>query len=81
MIGRQVLTFHVIVFSNDLPNHDLDIFEITPLMSTFSFGFVMSELTEVKYNGTTPLNAVKPVIKVWGRPDFHDDLIVRFFSP
>lgn len=63
-------------FSPDIPNYELDHFETTPSMSTFSFGFVISQLSEV--NVTKPATLDKPLVKVWGRKDFHDDLLVSF---
>lgn len=43
-------------------------------MSTYTFGIVISQLTEVNETYHTTLK--KPLLKIWGRKDFHDDLRV-----
>lgn len=43
-------------------------------MSSFSFGFVISELSVVNETKNTELE--RPIVKIWGRNDFHHDLSV-----
>lgn len=68
----------IIFFSNNLPDYDLDLFEATPAMSSFSFGFVISDLSAV--NDTKGTDLEKPIVKIWGRNDFHHDLTVNLNS-
>lgn len=63
----------------------LDHFHTTERMSTFAFGFVISQLTElVVTDGGSVQKAVdadaavavaaKPIVRIWARPDFHPEL-------
>lgn len=58
-----------------MPDYELDQFEITPKMSSYSFGFVISQLSEV--NITNSADDIKTKVKVWGRPDFHNEISVK----
>lgn len=43
-------------------------------MSTFTVGFVMSQLTEVKTPTDEQVDDELPTIRIWARPDFHEEL-------
>lgn len=58
----------------NLKNYVVDYFEMTPPMSSFTFGFVISELKEVITNRTLETSEKKPIIKIWARPEVHDDI-------
>lgn len=58
-------------------NYVIDHFERTRPMSTFTFGFVISQLSEVNRTYHTPLE--KPILKIYGRKDFHKEISVKFF--
>lgn len=51
-------------------NMEADYFEITPPISTFSLGFVVSNLTQITYTDEGVSSA--PVLKIWARKEFHD---------
>ncbi|XP_055848207.1 aminopeptidase N [Episyrphus balteatus] len=54
-------------------NYVVDYFETTPPMSSFTFGFVISQLQ--KLEPTTPLpEERRPQINIWSRPEIHEDL-------
>jgi hypothetical protein len=55
-------------------HHVIDYFETTPPMSTFTFGFVMSQLTQVQRLGEPAEQCGKICVKIWARPDIHMDL-------
>lgn len=55
-------------------NYVIDHFKRTEPLSTFAFGFIISQLARV--NGT-PTALTKPKINVWARKDLHGDLTVR----
>ncbi|XP_030557590.1 aminopeptidase N [Drosophila novamexicana] len=52
-----------------LKDHVIDHFEQTPPMSTFSFGFVTSELFKLKDDFETARNSTDPVINLWSFQD------------
>ncbi|XP_037027645.1 aminopeptidase N [Bradysia coprophila] len=53
-------------------DYEIDHFETTPPMSTISFGFVISQLTQLNITTETPL--LKPIIRIWAREDYQDEL-------
>lgn len=59
-------------------DYEIDYFETTPPMSAISFGFVISQLTQLNITTETPL--LKPIVRIWAREDFQDELKVRKFS-
>lgn len=62
--------FHI--YSED--NYVVDHFEPTPPMSSFTFGFVISQLTLVERTDLQDPHIKKLCIKVYARPDIHKDL-------
>ena len=52
----------------------VDHFEKTPPMSTFTFGFVISQLTQLNRTDFSDPHIKKLCIKVYARPDLHRDL-------
>lgn len=44
-------------------------------MSTISFGFVISQLTQLNITTETPL--LKPIVRIWAREDYQDELKVK----
>lgn len=56
-------------------NYVIDHFEKTRPMSTFTFGFVISQLSEVNRTYHTELE--KPILKIYGRKDFHSEISVK----
>lgn len=53
----------------------IDHFYTTEDMSTFAFGFVTSELTELVVADGEALTAdAIPTVRIWARPDFHPEL-------
>lgn len=52
----------------------MDTFETTPPMSTFTFGFLISQLSVVNRTDFPDPNIKKLCIKVYARPDLHKDL-------
>lgn len=57
-------------------NYVLDHFQTTVPLSTYAFGFIISQLTRVHSPEST---LSKPKINVWARKDLHGDLTVHFF--
>uniref|UniRef100_U5EY25 Aminopeptidase n=1 Tax=Corethrella appendiculata TaxID=1370023 RepID=U5EY25_9DIPT len=55
----------------------VDHFAVTPAMSTFTFGFVISELKLVSRTSAVGDNQ-KPQIKVWARDEVHENLAVVY---
>lgn len=53
----------------------LDHFETTPPMSTFTFGFVISQLQQVNRTDFQDPHIQNLCIKVYARPDMHKDLL------
>jgi len=47
-----------------------DHFKVTPPMSTFTLGIVVSDFTCITYNATNSSNSIPVEIKIWGRPDY-----------
>lgn len=45
-------------------------------MSTFTFGFVITQL--VQLNNSNQNELMKPNLKIWAREDLHDELNVSF---
>lgn len=45
-------------------------------MSTFTIGFVISQLTEIveSTKAETPGDEDMPTIRIWARPEFHEEL-------
>lgn len=43
-------------------------------MSTISFGFVISQLSQLNITFETPL--LKPIVRIWAREDYQDELKV-----
>lgn len=64
------------IFSPDSQDYAIDYFEKTLPMSTYTFGLVISQLVEVNHTYHTIL--AKPLLKIWGRKDFHNDIKVNF---
>ncbi|KAM7360043.1 aminopeptidase N isoform 1-T2 [Cochliomyia hominivorax] len=56
---------------NDL-EYVVDYFETTPPMSTFTFGFVISQLE--KYVANEMDQMISPNISIWSTPDLHSEL-------
>lgn len=56
-------------------NYVVDHFQTTVPMSTFAFGFIISQMTRVN---STESTISKPIINVWARKDLHADLAVKF---
>lgn len=56
----------------------IDHFEKTKPMSTFTFGFVVSQLSEIERTYHTELT--KPSLTIYGRKDFHKEINVRFLQ-
>lgn len=54
----------------------IDHFFATPEMSTFTFGFVISQLTEIKAPVSDEKQSVGPRLRIWARPEFHSELHV-----
>lgn len=59
----------------------IDHFETTERMSTFTFGFVISQLTELVVTSSstkTPASdeqpLIRPSVRIWARPEFHPEL-------
>lgn len=55
----------------------VDHFKTTDKMSTFTFGFVTSQLSEVLSSATTVATQdpdLLPTIRIWARPEFHQEL-------
>ncbi|XP_055586329.1 aminopeptidase N isoform X2 [Uranotaenia lowii] len=50
-----------------------DRFKITPPLSTFALGFVMSNLAEITHGKELDV-AGKPMLRIWARPDMHDQM-------
>lgn len=55
-------------------NYIVDHFETTPPMSTFTFGFVISQLSLLNRTDFADPNLKKLCIRVYARPDLHKDL-------
>lgn len=60
------------LISKDNDEYVLDHFQQTPIMSTYSFGFVISQLTQVNVNNSISLESS---IRIWARPNFHRELV------
>ncbi|XP_058446864.1 aminopeptidase N [Malaya genurostris] len=52
--------------------YELDSFKITPPISTFALGFVVSELTLIQYDSDH--TNVNPTVRIWAREEFHESL-------
>lgn len=61
-------------FSENNEGFVVDHFKTTDRMSTFTFGFVSSELSEVVYPTAAGSDPDLPTIRVWARPEFHGEL-------
>lgn len=61
------------LYSSD-DNYVVDHFEKTPPMSTFTFGFVISQLMLVNRTDFADPRNNKVCIKVYARPELHKDL-------
>lgn len=75
-IGLVAIIF-VFVCSPNSSNYVIDHFERTRPMSTFTFGFVISQLSEVNRTYHTAIE--KPVLRIYGRKDFHKEISVKLF--
>ncbi|XP_058826210.1 aminopeptidase N [Topomyia yanbarensis] len=53
-------------------NKEADRFKITPPISTFTLGFVVSDLVVIKYDDEQ--TNIHPVIRIWARKEFHESL-------
>lgn len=70
--------FHTL-FNTELESSDTvddhreaDHFKVTPPMSTFTLGFVVSQLSEVKYTESAP--GAHPSLKIWARKEVHEQV-------
>ncbi|XP_055377677.1 aminopeptidase N [Condylostylus longicornis] len=62
-----------------LKNYVVDYFVPTPPMSTFTFGFLISQLQEVPVTSAKAAGeSKKPAIKIWARPDVHEEMSEMF---
>lgn len=85
ILGRQLLDNNL-----NLPNspnendsnaddeYVIDEFETTPPISTFTVGFVISKLTEVNSTMIKEDKEASPIVKVWAREEFQDQLGVSY---
>lgn len=56
-------------------NYEIDFFETTPPMSTFTLGFVISQLSLLNRTATPDPELKRPcTLRIWARPDIHDEL-------
>lgn len=72
---QRIHCFFCIFLSFNKTNYVIDHFKTTEPLSTFAFGFIISQLTRV--NSTSTISS-KPTINVWARKDFHGELSVSF---
>lgn len=62
----------MLIYSDD--HTVLDHFQLTPPMSTFTFGFLISQLTVVERTDFPDPHIQNVCIKVYARSDLHADL-------
>lgn len=78
-MNRMLNTFVLSFFrSPNDTNYVIDHFEKTRPMSTFTLGFVISQLSEVDRTYHTELE--KPSLKIYGRKEFHKEISVKLIS-
>lgn len=64
-----------VMSSENLPQDKVaDHFQTTGPISTFALGFVMSDLMEVVSDHEGTVESANPVIKIWARKDFHEQI-------
>lgn len=68
---------HCYNFRENKTDYVVDHFKTTEPLSTFAFGFIISQLAKVN---ATPTALTKPKINVWARKDLHGDLAVSFLN-
>lgn len=66
------------IFRVENPDYVVDHFAVTPEMSTFSLGFVISQMTEITKSESA--ESLNPEVRIWARPEFHSELQVTFFQ-
>ena len=71
---KNCLNLNLIFNSISREDYVIDHFETTPPMSTFTFGFVISQLQYLNRTHIPDPTLKKPCIKVYARPELHKDL-------
>ena len=61
-------------FFRESENYVVDHFERTPPMSTFTFGFVISQLVQLNRTSFPDVRLKNLCVKVYARPDLFRDL-------
>lgn len=64
--------------SNADDDYVIDEFETTPPISTFTVGFVISKLAEVNSTMLKEEKEASPIVKVWAREEFQEQLGVSY---
>lgn len=83
LLSVVTLTHLYLYFSSALSDYEIDYFEVTPIMSAFTFGFVTTKLEKLKgddmeksKSGNSSL-AVSPEIRIWTVADRTNQLEVN----
>lgn len=74
---KLIIVMHCYNCRENKTDYVIDHFKTTEPLSTFAFGFIISQLTKVN---ATPTALTKPKINVWARKDLHGDLTVSFLN-